>query len=180
MCDWLILYLWTVNYHFDHYVSRCVSYCVDQCFTHHRGGFAQALEMHDSNFTDIALAAVAKGCTQLAYLSMQGPRLRPSRPRAAHRQPLIAQGDVTDAGLKAIAAHCTELTTLHITRKLAFLAVVTCCALGSASNDFPCHPSICSLTLVSQSGAHCAHRAQLKRLSGIHLWSYPGVKTCCL
>ena len=132
--------------------------------------FAQALEMHDSNFTDIALAAVAKGCTQLAYLSMQGPRLRPSWPGAAHRQPLVAQGDVTDAGLKAIAAHCTQLTSLHITRKLASLAVVTCCALGSASNDFPCHPSICSLTLVSQSGAHCAHRAQLKRLSGIHLW----------
>ncbi|KAL3147012.1 hypothetical protein ABBQ38_014978 [Trebouxia sp. C0009 RCD-2024] len=76
----------------------------------------QALEMHDSNFTDLALAAVAKGCSQLAYLSMQGPRLRATRPGAAQRQPLVTQGDVTDAGLKAIAAHCTHLTSLHITR----------------------------------------------------------------
>ena len=81
------------------------------------GAVLQVLEMHDSNFTDLALAAVAKGCSQLACLSTQGPRLGPTRPGAALQQPMIAEGNITDAGLKAIAAHCTQLRSLHITRE---------------------------------------------------------------
>lgn len=77
----------------------------------------QVLEMHDSNFTDLALAAVAKGCSQLAYLSMQGPRPGPLQPGAGLQQPMMAQHHITDAGVRAIAAHCTQLKSLHITRK---------------------------------------------------------------
>ena len=80
----------------------------------------QVLQVHDSGLTDLALAAVAKGCQQLAYLSMQGPPLRgPIRPGATHQQPLYVEGDVTDNGLKAIAAHCTMLTSLLITSELS-------------------------------------------------------------
>lgn len=77
----------------------------------------QVLKMHDSNFTDLALAAVAKGCSQLAYLSMQGPRPGPFQPGPGVQQPLMPQGHITDAGLRAVAAHCTQLKALHITRK---------------------------------------------------------------
>lgn len=93
--------------------------------------------MHDSNFTDLALAAVAKGCSQLAYLSMQGPRLRATRPGAAQRQPLVAQGDVTDIGLKAIAAHCTQLTCLRITRKFVSLTSLTSFAFVCGGHHSP-------------------------------------------
>lgn len=79
--------------------------------------------MHDSGLTDLALAAVAKGCSKLAYLSMQGPQLRVTHHGAALRQPVMAQGTVTDAGLKAIAAHCTQLRSLRITRESQTLAV---------------------------------------------------------
>ena len=75
----------------------------------------QVLEMRDSGLTDLALAAVAKGCRQLAYLSMQGPPLRPRRPGGAIQQPLSAAGGITDAGLRAIAAYCTNLKGLAIT-----------------------------------------------------------------
>lgn len=82
--------------------------------------------MHDSNFTDLALAAVVKGCSQLAYLSMQGPRPGPNRPGAALQQALMTQGHITDAGLRAIAAHCTQLKSLHITRKSFHSGVMMC------------------------------------------------------
>ena len=70
--------------------------------------------MHDSGFTDVALAAVAKGCQQLAYLSMRGPPLSLARPGGGTpQQPSV--GTVTDAGLKAIALHCTMLKGLSVT-----------------------------------------------------------------
>ena len=78
----------------------------------------QVLEMRDSGLTDLALAAVAKGCRQLAYLSMQGPPLRPRRPGGAIQQPLSAAGGITDAGLRTIAAYCTNLKGLAITSEL--------------------------------------------------------------
>lgn len=74
--------------------------------------------MHDSGLTDLALAAVVKGCQQLAYLSMQGPPLRPARPGSGPQPPLSAIGSVTDAGLKAVAAHCSMLKGLSITSGL--------------------------------------------------------------
>ena len=80
----------------------------------------QVLEMYDSNFTDLALAAVAKGCSQLASLSMQGPRPGPFQLGVRSQQPLMPQGHVTDAGLRAIAAHCTRLKCLHITRESCY------------------------------------------------------------
>ena len=73
--------------------------------------------MHDSGLTDSALAAIAKGCSKLAYLSMQGPQLRITRPGATLQQPLLVHNTITDAGLKAIAAHCTQLKGLCITSK---------------------------------------------------------------
>lgn len=76
----------------------------------------QVLQMHDSGLTDLALAAVVKGCHQLAYLSMQGPPLRPARLGSNPQPPLSAAGTVTDAGLKAVAAHCSMLRGLSITR----------------------------------------------------------------
>ena len=85
----------------------------------------QVLKVHDSGLTDLALAAVAKGCQQLAYLSMQGPPLRgPIRPGATHQQPLFVEGSVTDNGLKAIAAHCTMLTSLLITSELSTFLMI--------------------------------------------------------
>lgn len=80
--------------------------------------------MHDSNSTDLALAAVVKGCSQLAYLSMQGPPPGPPRPGGALQQALMAHGHITDAGLKAVAAHCTQLKSLHITRKALYSGVI--------------------------------------------------------
>ena len=73
--------------------------------------------MHDSGLTDLALAAVVKGCHQLAYISMQGPPLRPARLGSSPQPPLSAAGTVTDAGLKAVAAHCSMLKGLSITSR---------------------------------------------------------------
>ena len=77
--------------------------------------------MHDSGLTDLALSAVVKGCQQLAYLSIQGPPLRRSRPGVTPHVPQApAHGTITDAGLKAIAAHCSCLKGLCITRESHF------------------------------------------------------------
>ena len=85
----------------------------------------QVLKVHDSGLTDLALAAVARGCQQLAYLSMQGPPLRgPIRPGATHQQPLSLEGNITDSGLKAIAVHCTMLTSLLITSELPISSMI--------------------------------------------------------
>ena len=80
----------------------------------------QVLHMHDSGLTDLALSALVKGCQQLAYLSIQGPPLRPICPAATAQRPLACQRTVTDTGLKDIAEHCTQLKGLSITRKLPF------------------------------------------------------------
>ncbi len=77
--------------------------------------------MHDSGLTDLALAAVVKGCQQLAYLSMQGPPVRPARCGATLPPPMSAEGTITDAGLRAVATHCTMLKGLCITRELLCL-----------------------------------------------------------
>ena len=80
----------------------------------------QVFQMHDSGLTDLALAAVVKGCHQLAYLSMQGPPLPPARPGSDPQPPLSAAGTITDAGLKTIAAHCSMLKGLSITSELQY------------------------------------------------------------
>lgn len=98
----------------------------------------QMLKMHHSGLTDQALAAIAKGCQQLSYLSMQGPPFlhrnttshlqqagqhhQPQQQQQQHHQQSAqhapaAQDTVTDAGLQAIAQHCKQLKALSITRE---------------------------------------------------------------